>query len=153
MSQLSSMETPTGEDGSHIPEKRFPLMYIGWSVLDRRTSLPMLPWLVAEIRRRSERGDCGPAMQPREVQLVLHSPFLRCVPCSSSSSSSSNNNYSVFIFEHKAQHISRFMHNSNDLTYFAYLLRAHPDNPEAEMSCHVFKASDPNQVPSNHMRL
>ncbi|XP_019737894.1 TBC1 domain family member 4 isoform X2 [Hippocampus comes] len=147
MSQLSSMETPTGEDGSHIPEKRFPLMYIGWSVLDRRTSLPMLPWLVAEIRRRSERGDCGPAMQPREVQLVLHSPFLRCVPCSSSSSSSSNNNYSVFIFEHKAQHISRFMHNSNDLTYFAYLLRAHPDNPEAEMSCHVFKASDPNQVP------
>ncbi|XP_077392881.1 TBC1 domain family member 4 isoform X2 [Festucalex cinctus] len=147
MSQLSSMETPSGEkEGSHMPDKRFPLTYIGWSLLDRRTTLPMLPWLVAEIRRKSERGDCGPAMQPREVQLVLHSPFLRCVPCSSSSSSS-NNNYSVFIFEHKAQHISRFMHNSNDLTYFAYLLRAYPDSPEAEMSCHVFKASDPNQVP------
>ncbi|XP_077436305.1 TBC1 domain family member 4 isoform X2 [Vanacampus margaritifer] len=148
MSQLSTMEIPSGEkEGSHMPDKRFPLIYIGWSLLDRRTTLPMLPWLVAEIRRKSERGDCGPAMQPREVQLVLHSPFLRCVPCSSSSSSSSNNNYSVFIFEHKAQHISRFMHNSNDLTYFAYLLRVHPDSSEAEMSCHVFKASDPNQVP------
>nr|XP_061826709.1 TBC1 domain family member 4 isoform X3 [Nerophis lumbriciformis] len=129
------------------PPQRYALTYIGWSTLGRRTTLPMLPWLVAEIRRRSERGDCGPAMQPREVQLLLHSPLLRCVPSSSSSSSSSSNNYSVFIFEHKAQHISRFLHNSNDLTYFAYLLRAHPDNPEAEMSCHVFKAGDPNLVP------
>ncbi|TKS66899.1 TBC1 domain family member 4 [Collichthys lucidus] len=121
-------------------DRRFALTYIGWSTLDRRTTLPMLPWLVAEIRRRSERGDCGPAVQPREVQLVLNAPFIRCVP-------SSSNNSSVFIFEHKAQLISRFIHNSNDLTYFAYLLRGQPDNPESEMSCHVFKAGDPNQVP------
>ncbi|XP_051815059.1 TBC1 domain family member 4 isoform X2 [Acanthochromis polyacanthus] len=121
-------------------ERRFALSYIGWSSLDRRATLPMLPWLVAEIRRRSEKGDCGPMMQPREVQLVLCPPFVRCVP-------SSSNNSSVFIFEHKAQLITRFIHNSNDLTYFAYLLRGQPDNPEAEMSCHVFKAADPNQVP------
>lgn len=79
-------------------------------------------------------------VQPREVQLVLNPPFVRCVP-------SSSNNSSVFIFEHKAQLISRFIHNSNDLSYFAYLLRGQPDNPESEMSCHVFKACDPNQVP------
>ncbi|XP_053184221.1 TBC1 domain family member 4 isoform X1 [Scomber japonicus] len=121
-------------------DRRFPLTYIGWSSLDRRTTLPMLPWLVAEIRRRSEKGDCGPAVQPREVQLVLNAPFVRCVP-------SNSNNCSVFIFEHKAQLISRFLHNSNDLTYFAYLLKGQPDNPESEMSCHVFKANDPNQVP------
>uniref|UniRef100_A0A8C9XPG8 TBC1 domain family member 4 n=1 Tax=Sander lucioperca TaxID=283035 RepID=A0A8C9XPG8_SANLU len=121
-------------------DRRFALTYIGWSSLDRRTTLPMLPWLVAEIRRKSERGDCGPVVQPREVQLVLTPPFVRCVP-------SSSNNSSVFIFEHKSQLISRFIHNSNDLTYFAYLLRGQPDNPESEMSCHVFKASDPNQVP------
>ncbi|XP_040912535.1 TBC1 domain family member 4 isoform X6 [Toxotes jaculatrix] len=121
-------------------DKRFCLSYIGWSSLDRRTTLPMLPWLVAEIRRRSEKGDCGPVVQPRQVQLVLNAPFVRCVPSSSNSSS-------VFIFEHKAQLISRFIHNSNDLTYFAYLLRGQPDNPESEMSCHVFKACDPNQVP------
>uniref|UniRef100_A0A7N6C0C3 TBC1 domain family member 4 n=1 Tax=Anabas testudineus TaxID=64144 RepID=A0A7N6C0C3_ANATE len=109
-------------------------------VVSARTTLPMLPWLVAEIRRKSEKGDCGPVVQPREVQLVLNTPFIRCVP-------SSSNNSSVFIFEHKAQLISRFIHNSNDLTYFAYLLRGQPDNPESEMSCHVFKACDPNQVP------
>uniref|UniRef100_A0A8C7Y867 TBC1 domain family, member 4 n=1 Tax=Oryzias sinensis TaxID=183150 RepID=A0A8C7Y867_9TELE len=120
--------------------KSFALTYVGWCTLDRRTTLPMLPWLVAEIRRRSEKGGFGPVMQPREVQLLLHSPFIRCVPSSSNSSS-------VFIFEHKAQLIARFIHNSNDLSYFAYLLRGQPDNPESEMSCHVFKAFDPNQVP------
>ncbi|XP_071376497.1 TBC1 domain family member 4 isoform X7 [Centroberyx affinis] len=121
-------------------DKRFSLWYIGWSSLDRRTTLPMLPWLVAEIRRKSEKSDCGPGAQAREVQLVLIPPVVRCVPSNNSSSS-------VFIFEHKAQLISRFIHNSNDLTYFAYLLRGQPDNPESEMSCHVFKACDPNQVP------
>ncbi|XP_029314527.1 TBC1 domain family member 4 isoform X2 [Cottoperca gobio] len=120
-------------------DRRFALTYIGWSSLDRRTTLPMLPWLVAEIRRKCEKGDCGPVVQPREVQLVLNLSFIRCVP-------SNSNNSSVFIFEHKAQLISRFIHNSNDLTYFAYLLRGQPDNPESEMSCHVFKACDPNQV-------
>uniref|UniRef100_A0A671UUF7 TBC1 domain family member 4 n=1 Tax=Sparus aurata TaxID=8175 RepID=A0A671UUF7_SPAAU len=127
-------------------DRTFALTYIGWSSLDRRTTLPMLPWLVAEIRRRSERGDCGPVVQPREVQLVLIPPFVRCVP-------SSSNNSSVFIFEHKAQLISRFIHNSNDLSYFAYLLRGQPDNPESEMSCHVFKACDPNQVPEVISRI
>lgn len=134
------MESLAEKDNcSSKSDRRFSLTYIGWSALDRRTTLPMLPWLVAEIRRRSEKGDCGPVVQPREVHLVLNPPFVRCVP-------SSSTNSSVFIFEHKAQLISRFIHNSNDLTYFAYLLRGQPDNPESQMSCHVFKACDPNQV-------
>ncbi|XP_047226095.1 TBC1 domain family member 4 isoform X5 [Girardinichthys multiradiatus] len=128
------------EDKESRTDKRFALTYVGWCSLDRRATLPMLPWLVAEIRRKSERGDCGPVMQPREVQLLLNPPFVRCVPSNSSNSS-------VFIFEHKAQLVSRFIHNSNDLTCFSYLLRGQPDNPESEMSCHVFKACDPNQVP------
>uniref|UniRef100_A0A146WW95 TBC1 domain family member 4 n=1 Tax=Fundulus heteroclitus TaxID=8078 RepID=A0A146WW95_FUNHE len=128
------------EETQSRTDKRVALTYVGWCSLDRRTTLPMLPWLVAEIRRRSERGDCGSVLQPREVQLLLNPPFVRCVPANSSNSS-------VFIFEHKAQLISRFIHNSNDLTCFSYLLRGQPDNPESEMSCHVFKASDPNQVP------
>uniref|UniRef100_W5N029 TBC1 domain family member 4 n=1 Tax=Lepisosteus oculatus TaxID=7918 RepID=W5N029_LEPOC len=134
--------TDSQDDKTNNPsksEKRFALWYMGWSPLDRRTTLPMLPWLVAEIRRRRERSEAGSA-QAREVQIILIPPLIRCVPASNSSSS-------VFIFEHKAQHISRFIHNSHDITYFAYLIRTQPDNPESEMACHVFKASDPNQVP------
>ncbi|XP_069495371.1 TBC1 domain family member 4 isoform X2 [Ambystoma mexicanum] len=124
-------------------DKKFRLWYVGWSSLDRRTTLPMLPWLMAEIRRRSERQEFPGCSAPsREVQLLLGTPHLRCVPASCSVT-----NPAVFIFEHKAQHISRFIHNSTDLTYFAYLIKAQPDNPESEMACHVFRATDPNQVP------
>ncbi|XP_016316420.1 TBC1 domain family member 4-like isoform X5 [Sinocyclocheilus anshuiensis] len=126
-------------DSNQKADKRFALWYMGWSSLDKRTTLPMLPWLVAEIRRKSEKNESGPA-QAREVQLYLSPPLIRCVPANSS-------NPSVFIFEHKAQFISRFIHNSHDLSYFAYLIRSQPDNPESEMACHVFKACDPNQVP------
>nr|XP_033804637.1 TBC1 domain family member 4 isoform X2 [Geotrypetes seraphini] len=117
-------------------DKRFRLWYVGWAALDRRTTLPMLPWLVAEIRRRGERQE-PPC---REVQLLLCAPLLRCVPTGPGASPA------VFIFEHKAQHVARFIHNSHDLTYFAYLIRAQPENPESEMACHVFRATDPNQV-------
>lgn len=136
-------------------DKRFRLWYVGGSCLDRRTTLPMLPWLMAEIRRRSQKpetGSCG-AQAAREVLLVLSAPFLRCVPApgpgatGSSGPAAAQPNPAVFIFEHKAQHISRFIHNSHDLTYFAYLIKAQPDDPESQMACHVFRATDPNQVP------
>ncbi|KAK9410905.1 TBC1 domain family member 4 [Crotalus adamanteus] len=51
----------------------------------------------------------------------------------------------VFIFEHKVQHISCFIHNSQDLTYFAYLIKVQPDDPDSPVACHVFWATDPNQ--------
>lgn len=135
-------------------DKRFRLWYVGGSCLDRRTTLPMLPWLMAEIRRRSQKpeaGGCG-APAAREVLLVLSAPFLRCVPAPGVGAAgclgpaATQPNPAVFIFEHKAQHISRFIHNSHDLTYFAYLIKAQPDDPESQMACHVFRATDPNQA-------
>ncbi|XP_060047507.1 TBC1 domain family member 4 isoform X3 [Erinaceus europaeus] len=137
------------------PGKRFRLWYVGGSCLDRRTTLPMLPWLMAEIRRRSQKpeaGGCG-APAAREVVLVLSAPFLRCIPAAGAGAAggvgpaAAQPNPGVFIFEHKAQHISRFIHNSHDLTYFAYLIKAQPDDPESQMACHVFRATDHNQVP------
>ncbi|XP_029792461.1 TBC1 domain family member 4 isoform X1 [Suricata suricatta] len=136
-------------------DKRFRLWYVGGSCLDHRTTLPMLPWLMAEIRRRSQKPDAGGCGAPaaREVLLVLSAPFLRCVPAPGAGAAggvgpaAAQPNPAVFIFEHKAQHISRFIHNSHDLTYFAYLIKAQPDDPESQMACHVFRATDPNQVP------
>ncbi|XP_069614231.1 TBC1 domain family member 4 isoform X2 [Ranitomeya imitator] len=124
-------------------ERSFRLWYVGWSSLDRRTTLPMLPWLVAEIRRRAERQDPPGCVAPcREVQLLVVAPHLRCVP----SLNGASGNTAVFIFEHKAQHIARFIHNTQDPSYFAYLIKTQPDNPESEMACHVFRATDPSQV-------
>ncbi|XP_016004848.1 TBC1 domain family member 4 isoform X2 [Rousettus aegyptiacus] len=147
--------TPAQPGPGKPGDKKFRLWYVGGSCLDRRTTLPMLPWLMAEIRRRSQKpeaGGCG-APAAREVLLVLSAPFLRCVPAPGagaavgSGPAAAQPNPAVFIFEHKAQHISRFIHNSQDLTYFAYLIKAQPDDPESQMACHVFRATDPNQVP------
>ncbi|XP_055398632.1 TBC1 domain family member 4 isoform X2 [Bubalus kerabau] len=147
--------TPAQPGPGKPNDKRFRLWYVGGSCLDRRTTLPMLPWLMAEIRRRSQKpeaGGCG-APAAREVLLVLSAPFLRCIPApgagatGASGPTAAQPNPAVFIFEHKAQHISRFIHNSQDLTYFAYLIKAQPDDPESQMACHVFRAADPNQVP------
>ncbi|KAM3935611.1 TBC1 domain family member 4 isoform 2-T2 [Leptodactylus fuscus] len=137
------LEEPPLPDRTAKGEKRFRLWYVGWSSLDRRTTLPMLPWLVAEIRRRAERQEPPGCVAPcREVQLLVVAPHLRCVPALNGASG----NTAVFIFEHKAQHIARFIHNSQDPSYFAYLIKTQPDNPESEMACHVFKATDPSQV-------
>ncbi|XP_038625686.1 TBC1 domain family member 4 isoform X2 [Tachyglossus aculeatus] len=109
----------------------------------------MLPWLVADIRRRSQRAEPG----PRRVLLLLASPNLRCLPAEPrggpgpEAGDPRDPPPAVFIFDHKAQHIARFIHNSHDLSYFAYLIKAQPDNPESPMACHVFKATDPSQVP------
>ncbi|XP_060247518.1 TBC1 domain family member 4 isoform X4 [Meriones unguiculatus] len=153
---LEPEPAPQAQPGAAKPgDKRFRLWYVGGSCLDRRTTLPMLPWLMAEIRRRSQKpeaGGCG-ASPAREVLLVLSAPFLRCVPApgagvgGGAGSGVAQPSTGVFIFEHKAQHISRFIHNSHDLTYFAYLIKAQPDDPESQMACHVFRATDPNQVP------
>ncbi|XP_006832134.1 PREDICTED: TBC1 domain family member 4-like [Chrysochloris asiatica] len=150
------LDPESGAPSQSVPgklgEKRFRLWYVGGSCLDRRTTLPMLPWLMAEIRRRSQKpeaGGCG-APPAREVLLVLSASFLRCVPApgvGGPGPAGAQPNPAVFIFEHKAQHISRFIHNSHDLTYFAYLIKAQPDDPESQMACHVFRATDPNQVP------
>ncbi|KAM9021521.1 TBC1 domain family member 4 isoform 2-T2 [Ara ararauna] len=154
------LEPEPEPDPQPVPpgEKRFRLWYVGSSCLDRRTTQPMLPWLMAEIRRRGQRqepgGALGSGVPAREVLLLLGSPTLRCVPAGPASPGRpagtgcpASAAPAVFIFEHKAQHIVRFIHNSHDLTYFAYLIKAQPDNPDSPMTCHVFRATDPNQVP------
>ncbi|XP_029113829.1 TBC1 domain family member 4-like isoform X1 [Scleropages formosus] len=121
------------------PDHKYALWYLGCAPLDRRTTLPMLPWLVAEVRRRAETSGAGP-VQARPVELTLVPPVVRCVPADS-------RNASVFIFEHRAQCITRFVHSSHDHAHFAYLIRSQPDNPESETACHVFRACEPSQVP------
>lgn len=58
------------------------------------------------------------------------SPRRASGPLGSSGPTAAQPNPAVFIFEHKAQHISRFIHNNQDLTYFAHpSIKAQPDDP------------------------
>nr|XP_055182509.1 TBC1 domain family member 1 isoform X2 [Nyctereutes procyonoides] len=121
----------------------FSLQLVGSLPVHSLTTMPMLPWVVAEVRRLSAQAS---RKEPgtRQVWLCVSPSGLRCEPepgksqqwdpliCSS-------------IFECKPQHVHKLIHNSHDPSYFACLIK---DNAASQQSiCYVFKADDQTKVP------
>ncbi|XP_025293802.1 TBC1 domain family member 1 isoform X1 [Canis lupus dingo] len=121
----------------------FSLQLVGSLPVHSLTTMPMLPWVVAEVRRLSAQAS---RKEPgtRQVRLCVSPSGLRCEPepgksqqwdpllCSS-------------IFECKPQHVHKLIHNSHDPSYFACLIK---DNAASQQSiCYVFKADDQTKVP------
>ncbi|XP_004396226.1 PREDICTED: TBC1 domain family member 1 isoform X2 [Odobenus rosmarus divergens] len=121
----------------------FSLQLVGSLRVHSLTTMPMLPWVVAEVRRLSGQSS---KKEPgaRQVRLCVSPSGLRCEPepgksqqwdpliCSS-------------IFECKPQHAHKLIHNSHDPSYFACLIK---DNAANQQSiCYVFKADDQTKVP------
>ncbi|KAI8508481.1 TBC1 domain member 4, partial [Branchiostoma belcheri] len=106
----------------------FRLWYLGKCVLDRRYTSPMLPWVVAELRRTS-----GPARQ--EISLQLTKSTVRGSPQGEDNG---------VLFEHKLQQVARMARNLHYPTCFAYLTRESSDSPFA---FHAFEAHDSEKVP------
>lgn len=120
----------------------FGLQLVGSLAVHSLTTMPMLPWVVAEVRRlsgQSSRKEPG----TKQVRLAVSPSGLRCEPepgksqqwdpliCSS-------------IFECKPQHVHKLIHNSHDPSYFACLIK---DKAAHQQSiCYVFKADDQTKV-------
>ncbi|XP_067845012.1 TBC1 domain family member 1 isoform X4 [Heptranchias perlo] len=121
--------------------QRFSLQLVGSVWVHRLTTLPMLPWVVAEVRRRSARGS-----GTRRVRLQVWQGWVRCVAAAGSGPGPDQDS-SGTVFEHRAQHIHKLLHNSNELSYFAYLTRSPAEGQQKESLCFVFRASDPTLVP------
>ncbi|XP_035875605.1 TBC1 domain family member 1 isoform X2 [Phyllostomus discolor] len=121
----------------------FGLQLVGSLAVHSLTTMPMLPWVVAEVRRRSaQASNKEPAS--KQVRLCVSPSGLRCEPepgraqqwdpliCSS-------------VFECKPQHVHKLIHNSHDPSYFACLIK---DETASKRSiCYVFKADDQTKVP------
>ncbi|XP_026364508.2 TBC1 domain family member 1 isoform X5 [Ursus arctos] len=121
----------------------FSLQLAGSLRVHALTTMPMLPWVVAEVRRLNGQAS---KKEPgaRQVRLCVSPSGLRCEPepgksqqwdpliCSS-------------IFECKPQHVHKLIHNSHDPSYFACLIK---DSAASQQSiCYVFKADDQTKVP------
>ncbi|EFB18286.1 hypothetical protein PANDA_015374, partial [Ailuropoda melanoleuca] len=121
----------------------FSLQLVGLLRVHALTTMPMLPWVVAEVRRLNGQAS---KKEPgaRQVRLCVSPSGLRCEPepgksqqwdpliCSS-------------IFECKPQHVHKLIHNSHDPSYFACLIK---DSAASQQSiCYVFKAYDQTKVP------
>ncbi|XP_034861043.1 TBC1 domain family member 1 isoform X6 [Mirounga leonina] len=127
----------------HEASVDFSLQLVGSLHVHSLTTMPMLPWAVAEVRRLSGQSS---KKEPgaRQVRLCVSPSGLRCdsepgksqqwdpLICSS-------------IFECKPQHAHKLIHNSHDPSYFACLIK---DNAASQQSiCYVFKADDQTKVP------
>ncbi|XP_053778283.1 TBC1 domain family member 1 isoform X2 [Desmodus rotundus] len=121
----------------------FGLQLVGSLPVHSLTTMPMLPWVVAEVRRRSaQASNKEPAT--KQVRLCVSPSGLRCEPepgrtqqwdpliCSS-------------VFECKPQHVHKLIHNSHDPSYFACLIK--DDAANRRSICYVFKADDQTRVP------
>nr|XP_044623616.1 TBC1 domain family member 1 isoform X2 [Equus asinus] len=121
----------------------FSLQLVGSLPVHSLTTMPMLPWVVAEVRRLSGQSS---KKEPgiRQVRLCVSPSGLKCEPepgksqqwdpliCSS-------------IFECKPQHVHKLIHNSHDPSYFACLIKDNAANRQS--ICYVFKADDQTKVP------
>lgn len=121
----------------------FGLQLVGSLPVHSLTTMPMLPWVVAEVRRLSRQSSRKEPVT-KQVRLCVSPSGLRCDPepgrsqqwdpliCSS-------------IFECKPQHVHKLIHNSHDPSYFACLIKE--DAVRRQSICHVFKADDQTKVP------
>lgn len=106
--------------------RTYKVIYLGYAVLDRRYTLPMLPWVIAEIKRHGSQN-------MEEIFIEVTDKALKAANC--------ENNQ--LVFEHKLQTISKFAQSSHDSSCFTYMTREVVNGPCA---FHVFQASDESTV-------
>ncbi|RMX40307.1 hypothetical protein pdam_00008698 [Pocillopora damicornis] len=102
----------------------FRFVYLGSSVLDKRYTQHMLPWVIAEIRRKNERN---------QIDLNVKEMTVEAVDCSAAST----------LFQHKVQTITRCA-RSVDKKCFAYLTKI-PDDVSS-CHCYVFEAVEISSI-------
>ncbi|XP_027453896.1 TBC1 domain family member 1 isoform X5 [Zalophus californianus] len=122
----------------------FSLQLVGSLRVHSLTTMPMLPWVVAEVRRLSGQSS---KKEPgaRQVWLCVSPSGLRCEPEPGKRSQQWDPLICSRIFECKPQHAHKLIHNSHDPSYFACLIKDSAANQQS--ICYVFKADDQTKVP------
>ncbi|XP_013918190.1 PREDICTED: TBC1 domain family member 1-like, partial [Thamnophis sirtalis] len=121
----------------------FRLQLIGSLPVHSLTTMPMLPWIIAQIRQLS--------IQPLKedpdgsrIRIYVSPARIRC-----EGDAGGNQHWDPLIcsshFECRPQDVHKLIHNSQDPSYFACLIRDGP--PHQPSICYVFKAEDQTKVP------
>ncbi|XP_069487917.1 TBC1 domain family member 1 isoform X5 [Ambystoma mexicanum] len=122
----------------------FQLQLVGFLPVHPMTTIPMLPWIVAEIRRLAQ-GSPKELLDTTQIRLYVSKTQFRCeldigvsrewdpLICSS-------------LFEHRPQCIRKMIHNSQDPSYFACLIKEDEMGKQQHI-CYVFRAADETKVP------
>ena len=121
---MTNDEQPSASEQQYEAPDSFRFIYLGSAVLDKRYTQHMLPWVIAEIRRKNGRSP---------IDLNVEAMTVKAVDCSTTST----------LFQHKVQTITRCA-RSADKKCFAYLTKI----PEevASCFCYVFEAVETSSV-------
>ncbi|XP_006030968.1 TBC1 domain family member 1 isoform X5 [Alligator sinensis] len=121
----------------------FSLQLVGSLPVHTLTTMAMLPWIVAEIRRLSVQSTKG---EPNVSQIRLYvSPVrLRC-ELDSGKTQQWDPLICSSLFEYKPQQVLKLIHNSHDPSYFACLIK--DKSVKQQSICYVFRADDQTKVP------
>ncbi|XP_074848694.1 TBC1 domain family member 1 isoform X2 [Carettochelys insculpta] len=121
----------------------FSLHLVGSLPVHSLTTMPMLPWIVAEIRRLSMHSSTEEP-STGQIRLYVSPASLRCEPDTGKSQQWDPLSCSS-LFEYKPQHVNKLIHNSHDPSYFACLIKGGTVNQQS--ICYVFRAADQTKVP------
>lgn len=117
---------------SLVPTKIYKVVLIGESVLDRRFTSHMLPWIIVEIMRKKSMS--------LELTIQLTETSLKAtVPQDDE-----------VIFTHKLKNICKFSKTHQDRSCFMYLTR---ETVEAPYRCYVYQTESEEMVCSIFLQL
>ncbi|XP_077157783.1 TBC1 domain family member 1-like isoform X4 [Paroedura picta] len=129
----------TSSDGS----VDFSLQLVGSLPVHSLTTMTVLPWIVAEIRQQSTKSPKEESSS-NPVRLYVSPTKLRC-EADTGESQPWDPLICCSLFEHRPQHVHKLIHNSQDPSYFACLIKDGAVNQQSV--CYVFKAGDQTEVP------
>ncbi|XP_067325126.1 TBC1 domain family member 1 isoform X7 [Anolis sagrei] len=121
----------------------FSLQLVGSLPVHSLTTMPVLPWIVAEIRRISAHS-LKEEESISQIRLYVSPTRLRC-EADTGKSQQWDPLICSSIFECRPQHVHKLIHNSHDPSYFACLIKDGTINQRS--ICYVFKADDQTKVP------
>uniref|UniRef100_A0A8D2JFN6 TBC1 domain family member 1 n=1 Tax=Varanus komodoensis TaxID=61221 RepID=A0A8D2JFN6_VARKO len=121
----------------------FSLQLVGSLPVHFLTTMPVLPWIVAEIRQLSTQS-LKEEPCTSQIRLYVSPDRLRC-EADTGKSQQWDPLICSSLFECRPQQVHKLIHNSHDPSYFACLIK---DRAVTQQStCYVFKADDQTKVP------
>ncbi|XP_022537450.2 TBC1 domain family member 1 isoform X3 [Astyanax mexicanus] len=132
-------------------EIQYRLTLVGLLVVHPLTTMPMLPWVVAEIRRprlkqrsfsTSPSGARTLEIQDHPVILQISVSSVRCVLDMAGPGRQWDPLQYPVLFEHRPHRVTKLIHNSQDPSYFGCLLR-----DDRRAACYLFRCQDHHKVP------
>ncbi|KAF5897400.1 TBC1 domain family member 1 isoform X3, partial [Clarias magur] len=150
-SSQSHPEGSGGKDEDQEEEIQYRLTLAGSLAVHPQTTMTMLPWVVAEIRRPrlKERSFSttmsGPqSLEVRDCPVVLRisCSWVRCVLGVAGAGDTWDPLRHTVLFQQRPHRVTKLIHNSREPSYFACLVR-----DEARATCYVFHCHDKLKVP------